>query len=113
VGIDASGVDNGSFFIGDRDNFVSGDSAKRLVIDNSGKFTSPSDNVGNIGITGRSWASVKDHIMPPGDLVFENGYRVTEDRKSGLLFLNQRSEQIGKLDEEANFRIKGKFIEEP
>jgi len=47
-----------------------------------------------------------------GDITFANGYKLTEDKKSGLLFMNRTGEQIAKLDEQGNLHIKGKIIQD-
>ena len=91
VGVDASGVNNGEFFIGDVGTNVSGASTKRLWIENSGKV-----NIPNLGT---------------GDIEFANGVRATEEGK-GLAFLNDAGEKIAVLDREGNFHIRGKVLED-
>lgn len=61
VGVDASGVDNGSFFIGDAGTAVSGNSQKRLIIDNGGNIVPPTDVTGNIGTASLRWALVREN----------------------------------------------------
>jgi len=39
-----------------------------------------------------------------------NGYRLTEDKESGMLLLNQKGERIARFGEEGNLHIKGKLI---
>jgi hypothetical protein len=92
VGVDASGVNNGEFFIGDVGNNVSGPSTKRLWIDNSGQVHIP-----NLGT---------------GDITLANDFVVTEDEKAGVAFKNDSGEKIAVLDREGNFHIKGKVMED-
>jgi len=88
---------------------VSGVSAKRLVIDNTGKVgigtESPAELLHVAG-------NVKASGFITGDMKFANNYVVTEDEKEGLAFKNDAGEKIAVLDRQGNFRIKGKFIEE-
>jgi len=109
VGVDANGVNDGSFFIGDVGTNVSGPSAKRLFIDNAGKVgigtETPAEKLhvaGNVKATG----------FITGDITFANGYRLTEDEGSGMLLLNRNGEKIAKFDEEGNLHIKGKIIQD-
>jgi hypothetical protein len=111
VGVDASGVDNGYFFIGDRHNGVSGNSDKRLIIDNSGNIVPPTDNTGNIGTDSLRWAKIRGAIVQSGDLVFENGIRATEDG-GGLAFKSPTGTRLAVLDLEGNLHIKGKVLED-
>jgi hypothetical protein len=85
---------------------------ERMRITDTGDILPPSDNVGNIGIAGQSWASIKGHIMNAGDLVFENGYRFTEDTGSGMRLMNENGTTIAKFDHEGNLHIKGKVLED-
>ena len=110
VGVDASGVNDGSFFIGDVGTAVSGPSTKRLFIDNSGRVgigtEAPSEKLHVVGKVRATQGFIT------GDIEFANGYKLTEDRESGLLFMNQKGEKIAKLDEQGNLRIRGKIIQE-
>jgi hypothetical protein len=91
VGVDASGVNNGEFFIGDVGANVSGPSTKRLWIDNGGQVHIP-----NLGT---------------GDINFANGVVATEEG-DGLAFVNRKGKKIAVLDDEGNFHIKGKVMED-
>jgi hypothetical protein len=62
-------------------------------------------------LSSQRWGLVRAVTITPGDLVFENGVRATEDG-GGLAFLNRRGQKIAFLDEEGNFRIKGEFIKD-
>ena len=87
--------------------------AERMRITGAGDIIPPSDISGNIGTPTKRWALVRAKTITPGDLTFENGYRVTEEKEQpGLVFLNQKGERIAALDEQGNLRIKGKVIEE-
>jgi hypothetical protein len=55
--------------------------------------------------------NVKCASVIPGDIVFENGIRATEDG-DGLAFKNPAGEKIALLDSQGNLRIKGRLIEE-
>jgi len=90
VGVDASGVNNGEFFIGDVGTNVSGASTKRLWIDNSGGVHIPN--------------------LITGDIALANDFIVTEDEKHGIAFKNDAGEKIAVLDRQGNFHIKGRFI---
>jgi len=92
VGVDASGVNNGEFFIGDVGTNVSGASTKRLWIDNSGGVHIPN--------------------LITGDIALANDFTVTEDQKHGIAFKNDAGEKIAVLDREGNLHIKGKVIED-
>ena len=107
-GADASAVNNGRFVIGDLGTATSGVSTKRLVIDNTGRVgigtESPAELLhvaGNVRATG----------FITGDIVMANDYKVTEDEKDGVAFLNPQGDKIAVLDAEGNLRIKGKVIE--
>jgi hypothetical protein len=84
---------------------------EKMRITDTGNILPPSDNVGNIGIAGQSWASIKGHIMNAGDLVFENGIRATEEQ-DGLAFMNPAGEKIAALDAKGNLHIKGDIIKD-
>ena len=86
---------------------------EKMHITDTGDVVPPTDDVGNIGLDGRRWHRVRANIVQSGDLLFENGYCVTEDKESGLLFLNQKGERIAKLDEQGNLRIRGDIIKDP
>jgi len=92
VGVNASGVNNGEFFIGDAGTAVSGASTLRLWIDNGGTVHIPS--------------------LSNGDIKFANDFTVTEDKNDGLAFLNPEGQKIAMLDRQGNFHIKGKFMED-
>jgi len=92
VGVDASGVNNGEFFIGDVGTNVSGPSAKRLWIDNSGGVHIPN--------------------LITGDIALANDFVVTEDEKHGIAFKNDVGEKIAVLDRKGNLHIKGKVIQD-
>lgn len=70
------------------------------------------DNAYNCGQNGARWKLVRAVTVTPGDLVFENGYRVTEDEKAGLAFKNDAGEKIAALDRQGNLHIKGKIIQD-
>ena len=103
-GNDMNGNGGQNFFIWDE---VA--AATRLFIDSAGKVglgtMSPTEKLHVVG-------NVKAASFITGDVVFANGYRLTEDEQSGLLFLNQKGERIARLDEQGNLRIKGKVLEE-
>ena len=92
VGVDASGVNNGEFFIGDVGTNVSGPSAKRLWIDNSGGVHIPN--------------------LITGDIALANDFLVTEDEKHGIAFKNDAGEKIAALDRQGNIHIKGRIIQD-
>jgi hypothetical protein len=92
VGVDATGVNNGEFFIGDVGDQVSGPSTKRLWIDNSGQVHIP-----NLGT---------------GDINFANGVVATQEG-DGLAFVNRKGKKIAVLDDEGNLQVKGKLTENP
>jgi len=92
VGVNASGVNDGEFFIGDAGTAVSGASTMRLWIDNGGTVHIPS--------------------LSNGDMKFANDFTVTEDKNDGLAFLNPKGAKIAVLDSEGNFHIKGDIIKD-
>ncbi len=51
-------------------------------------------------------------MVTSGDLVFENGGRVTEDETAGLAFKNPDGDKIAVLDWNGNFHIKGKIMQD-
>ena len=51
-------------------------------------------------------------IMHTLDLVFANGYRLTEGGRSGMLLKNDEGETIVKFDREGNLHIKGDLIKD-
>ena len=110
VGVDASGVNNGSFFIGDVGTAVSGPSTKRLYIDNTGRVgigtEAPTEQLHVVGKVRATQGFIT------GDITFANGYKLTEDEQSGLLLLNQKGEQIARFDEQGNLHIKGKIMQD-
>jgi hypothetical protein len=67
------------------------------------------DNTGSIGKEGQKWNLVRATTITPGDLVFENGVRATEE-EDGLVFMNPKGTRIAQLDAKGNLHIKGKFI---
>jgi len=79
----------------------------------AGELLPGTNNTGSIGKEGMKWSLVRATTITSGDLTFENGYCVTEDEESGLLFLNQKGERIAKLDEQGNLRIRGDIIKDP
>ena len=86
--------------------------AERLRVTASGNVVPPSDNTGSIGTASKRWALVRAVTITPGDLVFENSFRVTEDEKIGLAFKNDAGEKIASLDREGNLHIRGKIIQD-
>jgi hypothetical protein len=70
VGVNASGVNNGSFFIGDVGTNVSGPSQERLVIDNLGNVgigtTSPTGMLDVNGSTGYNQVRIRTSYTPTG-----------------------------------------------
>jgi hypothetical protein len=109
LGVDASNVNSGRFFIGDYGTNVGGTSnVKRLVIDNSGKVGIGTETPAQLlHVAGRVKATGYD----TGDIRFANNFTVTEDEKEGVAFHNPRGDKIAVLDAEGNLRIKGKVIE--
>jgi len=82
------------------------------------KFTSAGEllpgvnNTGSIGKEGQKWSLIRATTITPGDLVFENGVRATEEGE-GLAFISPQGKKIAVLDDEGNFRVKGKISEDP
>jgi len=108
VGVDASAVNSGLFFIGDVGTSVSGPSARRLVIDNTGRVGIGTESPTQLlHVAGRVKATGYD----TGDIKFTNDFTVTENEKNGLAVVNDAGEKIAVLDREGNLRIKGKVIE--
>ena len=107
-GADASGVNNGRFFIGDLGTNVAGGSVKRLVIDNTGKVgigtETPTELLHVAG-------NVKASGFITGDIVMSNSARITEE-SDGFAFVNKRGTKIAVLDEEGNLHIKGEVIKD-
>jgi len=109
VGVDASGVNNGSFFIGDVGTAVSGPSIKRLFIDNTGRVGIGTESPTQLlHVAGRVKATGYD----TGDIKFTNNFTVTEDEKAGLAFKNDAGEKIALLDAQGNLHIKGDLIKD-
>jgi len=107
-GVKATGVDSGSFFIGDMHTNVGGTSDNRILIDTTGNVgigtTTPSERLhvaGNVKATG----------FITGDITFANGVRATEEA-DGLTFLNAQGRKIAVLDSEGNLRISGRLVQE-
>jgi len=71
-----------------------------------------SDNAYNCGDNSKRWKLVRAKTVTSGDLAFENDYRFTEDKHSGLLLLNQKGERIARFDEQGNLHIKGDIIKD-
>lgn len=84
---------------------------EKMRITDTGNILPPSDNTGNIGIDTRRWALVRAATVTPGDLVFENGIRATEDG-SGLAFKSPTGTKLAVLDLQGNLHIKGKVLED-
>jgi hypothetical protein len=112
VGVDASGVNNGSFFIGDVGANVSGASQKRLIIDNTGNIVPPTTNTGSIGTSSLKWASIYCGTLHHDDLMYENGVRTSEDG-DGIAFYNPQGVKIAQLDANGNLRVRGDVIKDP
>jgi len=64
----------------------------------------------NLGDSKRRWKHIRGVTITPGDLVFENGVKASED-KDGIAFFNPNGTKIALLDSQGNLRIKGKLIE--
>lgn len=50
----------------------------------SGGLIPDGDNIGSVGTAANRWSLVRAVTITPGDLVFENGWRITEAEKLGL-----------------------------
>jgi hypothetical protein len=111
VGVDASDVDNGSFFIGDRHNQTTGGSEKRLIIENTGNVVPPTTKTGSIGTSSLKWGDIWCSSLHHDDLMYENGVRTSEDGDC-IAFYNQQGTKIARLDAEGNWHIKGKIMED-
>jgi len=85
---------------------------EKMRITDAGDIIPPSDISGNIGTASNRWALVRAKTITPGDLTFENGYRLTEDPDSGMLLVNQNGERIARFDEQGNLHIKGDIIKD-
>lgn len=70
------------------------------------------DNAYNCGDTKKRSSLVPAKTVKQGDLVFENGYCVSEDEKAGLAFKNDAGTKIAVLDRQGNLHIKGKIIQD-
>ena len=70
------------------------------------------DNSYNCGNDTYRWKLVRAKTVTSGDLVFENGYRFTEDKHSGILLFNKKGERIARFDSKGNLHIKGKIIQD-
>lgn len=69
------------------------------------------DNRFNLGDSERRWKLVRGVTITPGDLVFENGVKTSEEN-DGLAFFNPNGTKIALLDSQGNFHIKGKIIKD-
>jgi len=69
------------------------------------------DNRYNLGDSKRRWKLIRGVTITPGDLVFENGVRTSEEN-DGLAFFNPKGTKIALLDSKGNFHIKGKIIKD-
>jgi len=82
----------------------------RMKIDPSGRFgigtAAPTEKLHVVGKVRATQGFIT------GDITFANGYKLTEDKDSGLLLINEDGERIARFDHEGNLRIKGKIIEE-
>ena len=47
-----------------------------------------------------------------GEVVFANGYRFSEDKRSGILLKNEDGAPIARFDHEGNLHIKGEVIKD-
>ncbi len=81
-----------------------------MRITDTGAIVPPSDGAGSVGLDSQRWGLVRAVTITPGDLVFENGYRLTEDAHSGMLLVNDEGTTIAKFDRDGNLHIKGKLI---
>jgi len=81
------------------------------AVEAQGDMLPSSDNAYNCGKDGRRWKLLRAVTVTPGDLVFENGARVTEEAE-GFAFVNPQGRKIAVLDSEGNLRIKGRIIQD-
>jgi hypothetical protein len=65
----------------------------------------------NLGDSKRRWRLIRGVTITPGDLVFENGVKTSEEN-DGLAFFNPKGTKIAFLDSQGNFHIKGKIIKD-
>jgi len=69
------------------------------------------DNLYSLGAAGLRWANLYAATTTVGDLVFRNDFRFVETDAStspqALILKNQRGEEIMRIDEEGNLKIKG------
>jgi hypothetical protein len=65
----------------------------------------------NLGDSKRRWRLIRGVTITPGDLVFENGVKTSEEN-DGLAFFNPKGTKIALLDAQGNFHIKGKIIKD-
>jgi len=86
--------------------------SNKLLITAAGELLPGTDNTGSVGKEGQKWSLVRATTISPGDLAFENNFRVTEDERVGLAFKNDAGEKIAVLDRKGNFYVKGKVIED-
>jgi len=85
---------------------------KPFTVNAAGEVLPGVNNTGSIGKEGQKWSLVRATTITPGDLVFENGIRATEEGR-GLAFLNDVGEKIAILDARGNLQVKGKIVENP
>ena len=64
----------------------------------------------DLGIVGARWNTVRAQTVASGDLLFENGVRVTE-HGAGVAFVSAGGKKIAVIDSDGNLRIRGKVIE--
>jgi len=76
-----------------------------------GTILPTSDNAYNCGSSSKRWKLVRAVTITPGDLVFENGVKATEEG-DGLAFINPKGSKIAVLDREGNLHIKGQVIQD-
>jgi hypothetical protein len=69
------------------------------------------DNRYSLGDDKRRWKFIRGVTIKPGDLVFENGVKTTEE-SDGLAFFNPRGTKIALLDSQGNLHIKGQIIKD-
>ncbi len=84
-------------------------SGSTIAIQSAGDLLPDTDNTRNCGVNGARWALVRATIVTMGDLVFENGYRMTEHDGDGLAFLNPLGDRLAVLDGQGNFYVKGEI----